>query len=211
MNTEDSELFHRYPALKSCEADLDRAFTVIADAYARGNKVLICGNGGSAADCEHIVGELMKGFRNPRHIPAEHVAKLEVAAGALGAEIAQKMQGALAAISLVSHVSLATAIANDTDADMVFAQQVYGLGRTGDVLLGISTSGNARNVINGVATAKAFGIRSVILTGRTGGALAAIGDVVIRVPADNVVEIQELHLPVYHWLCIELERKFFSS
>jgi len=211
MNTEGSELFQRYPVLKSCEADLDRALAILSDAYASGNKVLICGNGGSAADCEHIVGELMKGFRKPRRIPADHVAKLEAAAGALGTDIGQKMQGALAAISLVSHVSLATAIANDTDADMVFAQQVYGLGRAGDVVLSISTSGNARNVINAVATAKAFGMRSVILTGRTGGALAPMGDVAIRVPADSVVEIQELHLPVYHWLCIELERKFFST
>ena len=192
-------------------AALDRALAILSDAYASGNKVLICGNGGSAADCEHIVGELMKGFRKPRRIPADHVAKLEAAAGALGTDIGQKMQGALAAISLVSHVSLATAIANDTDADMVFAQQVYGLGRAGDVVLSISTSGNARNVINAVATAKAFGMRSVILTGRTGGALAPMGDVAIRVPADSVVEIQELHLPVYHWLCIELERKFFST
>ena len=209
MNTQTSELFARYPILEPCERDLQAALALLTAAYASGNKVLICGNGGSAADCEHIVGELMKGFQKARQISEAHTAQLASAAGELGTTIARQLQGALPAISLVSHVSLGTAVANDTGADLVFAQQVYGYGKPGDVLLGISTSGNARNVINAVATAKAFGLGSVILTGRKGGNVAGMADVAIRVPADTVVEIQELHLPVYHWLCIALEAELF--
>ena len=205
-----SQLFERRPELSRCEIDLRDAIDVLRDAFAAGNKLLICGNGGSAADCEHIVAELMKGFQLPRPISEEDAKKLSQE-GDRGAQIATRLQGALPAISLVSHVALATAIANDITDEMVFAQQVYALGKPGDVLLAISTSGNSKNVIAAVTTAKAFGLRTIALTGARGGQLADITNVAIRVPAESVIEIQELHLPVYHWLCIELESHFFGS
>jgi D-sedoheptulose 7-phosphate isomerase len=204
------KLFERYPVLKACESDLNSALAILTVAYEAGNKLLVCGNGGSAADSEHIVAELMKGFLQPRRISNSDAAHLAESAGPIGTTIAAKLQAALPAVSLVSHVALLSAVANDTAAEMVFAQQVYGLGKPGDILLGITTSGNSSNVINAVAVAKTFGLKTVILTGRSGGAVAPMSDAAIRVPADAVADIQELHLPVYHWLCIELEEKFFG-
>lgn len=204
-----SALLQRYPALAQCDAELHAAREILIRAFERGHKLLVCGNGGSAADCEHLVAELMKGFQKPRRISAEDAAQLSES-GALGASLAQKLQGALPAISLVSHSSLISAVLNDTAGDMVFAQQVYGLGKSGDVLLAISTSGNSGNVLHAVTVAKTFGLRTIALTGRSGGAIASMVDCAIRVPADCVAEIQEFHLPVYHWLAIELERRFFA-
>lgn len=208
MNTRLSSLLDRYPTLQACEPELRSAFDLLAAAYKSGNKLLVCGNGGSAADSEHIVAELMKGFLKRRPISAGDSAKLSEAGGAA---IATRLQGALAAISLPSQMSLLTATANDGDFDMVFAQQVYGLGKSGDVLLAISTSGQSTNICNAVITAKAFGLRSIALTGKSGGDLAPLADVAIKVPSDNVAEIQELHLPVYHWLSTQLEAEFFSE
>jgi D-sedoheptulose 7-phosphate isomerase len=208
VSTGLSLLFERYPVLRACEKELRAAFDALAAVYRSGNKLLVCGNGGSAADSEHIVGELMKGFLKRRPLPAEHAAKLDAAGGN---EIAGRLQGALAAISLPSQMSLLTATANDGDYDLTFAQQVYGLGRPGDALLAISTSGTSRNVCNAVIVAKAFGLKSIALTGRSGGELAPLADVAIKVPSDNVAEIQELHLPVYHWLSTELEAEFFAE
>lgn len=208
MNTRLPSLFHRYPTLQSCERDLRAAFDLLATAFRNGNKLLICGNGGSAADSEHIVAELMKGFLRRRPISPGDAAKLEAAGGK---EIASRLQGTLAAISLPSQMSLLTATANDGDYDLTFAQQVYGLGRAGDVLLAISTSGKSPNVCNAVIVAKAFGVKSIALTGKSGGDLAPLTDIAIKVPADNVAEIQELHLPVYHWLSTELEAEFFAE
>lgn len=205
-----SSLLDRYPVLRPCEADLRAAFDLLAAAFRDGNKLLICGNGGSAADSEHIVGELMKGFLKRRPISPEHAAQLEATGGA-GKEIARRLQGTLAAISLPSQMSLLTAVANDGDFEMVFAQQVYGLGQPGDVLLAISTSGTSKNICNAVIVAKAFGLKSIALTGRSGGDLGTLADVAIKVPSDNVAEIQELHLPVYHWLSTELEAAFFTK
>ena len=206
MNTGLSSLFKRYPTLPACERELRAAFDLLVAAYRNRNKLLVCGNGGSAADSEHIVGELMKGFLKRRPIPADDAAKLETAGGK---EIATRLQGTLAAISLPSQMSLLTATANDGDYDLTFAQQVYGLGRAGDVLLAISTSGKSNNVCNAVIVAKAFGLKSIALTGQSGGDLAPLADIAIKVPSDNVAEIQELHLPVYHWLSTELEAAFF--
>ena len=203
-------LLKRYPVLGDCESPLHAAFELLANAYRNGNKLLVCGNGGSAADSEHIVGELMKGFLKRRPIPAEHAAMLE-RLGDYGKQIAGRLEGALAAISLPSQMSLLTATANDGDYEMTFAQQVYGLGRPGDVLLAISTSGKSRNVCNAVVVAKAYGLKSIGLTGRSGGELAGLADIAIKVPSDDVAEIQELHLPVYHWLSTELEAEFFSE
>jgi D-sedoheptulose 7-phosphate isomerase len=211
MSTRPSSLLKRYPVLVACEKDLTTAFDLLMAAYKNGNKLLVCGNGGSAADSEHIVGELMKGFLKRRPIPAKQVAKLEESGGAAGKAIAARLQGTLAAISLPSQMSLLTATANDGDFDMVFAQQVYGLGRPGDVLLAISTSGRSKNICNAVIVARAFGLKSIALTGKSGGDLAPLADVAIKVPSDNVAEIQELHLPVYHWLSTELEAAFFKS
>ena len=201
-------LFERYPTLQACERELRAAFDLLASSYRSGNKLLVCGNGGSAADSEHIVGELMKGFLKRRPISPADTAKLEAAGGK---EIASRLQGTLAAISLPSQMSLLTATANDGDYDLTFAQQVYGLGRAGDVLLAISTSGKSKNVCNAVIVAKAFGLKSIALTGKSGGELAPLADVAISVPSDNVAEIQELHLPVYHWLSTELEAEFFPE
>jgi len=201
-------LFERYPVLRACEEQLRAAFEALAAAYRSGNKLLVCGNGGSAADSDHIVAELMKGFLKRRPIPAGDAAKLEAVGGK---EIASRLQGTLAAISLPSQMSLLTATANDGDFDMTFAQQVYGLGRAGDVLLAISTSGKSKNVSNAVIVAKAFGVKSIALTGKSGGDLAPLADIAIKVPSDSVAEIQELHLPVYHWLSTELEATFFSE
>jgi len=208
VNTSLPSLFSRHPTLQSCERDLRAAFDLLAAAYRSGNKLLICGNGGSAADSEHIVAELMKGFLKRRPIPAEDAAKLATVGGK---ELASRLQGALPAISLPSQMSLLTAVANDGDYGLTFAQQVYGLGRAGDVLLAISTSGKSSNVCNAVIVAKAFGLKSIALTGRSGGDLAPLADIAIKVPSDNVAEIQELHLPVYHWLSTELEAEFFSE
>ncbi len=204
-------LFQRYRTLEACEKELRAAFDLLGAAFKNGNKLLVCGNGGSAADSEHIVGELMKGFLKRRPISAEHAAKLEAAGGTAGKEIASRLQGTLAAISLPSQMSLLTATANDGDYDLTFAQQVYGLGQSGDVLLAISTSGRSKNVCNAVIVAKAFGLKSIALTGHSGGDLALLADVAIKVPSDNVAEIQELHLPVYHWLSTELEAAFFTE
>ncbi len=211
MNHHLSRLFERYPLLKPCAEDLTSALGLLVSAYQNGSKLLVCGNGGSAADSEHIVAELMKGFLKPRPIPSLHAERLEEAGQGVGRTIAKRLQGTLAAISLPSQVSLTSATANDIDYDMVFAQQVYGLGREGDVLLGLSTSGNSNNVINAVIVAKAFGLKTIALTGRAGGELAPLADVAIKVPADNIAEVQELHLPVYHWLSTELEAKFFDE
>jgi D-sedoheptulose 7-phosphate isomerase len=211
MSTRLASLLQRYRALEACEKDLIAAFDLLLAAYKNGNKLLVCGNGGSAADSEHIVGELMKGFLKRRPISAEQVAKLEASGGEAGKVIANRLQGTLAAISLPSQMSLLTATANDGDFDMVFAQQVYGLGKPGDVLLAISTSGSSKNICNAVIVARAFGLTTIALTGKSGRDLAPLVDVAIKAPSDDVVEIQELHLPVYHWLSTELEAAFFPE
>ena len=211
MNTQLPRLLERYPILSPCADSLRSAFEILVAAYQGGSKLLVCGNGGSAADSEHIVAELMKGFLKRRPISAEDTAKLEESGGAAGKAIGARLQGTLAAISLPSQMSLLTATANDGDFDMVFAQQVYGLGKPGDVLLAISTSGRSKNIGNAVTVAKAFGLKSIALTGKSGGDLAPLADVAIKVPSDNVAEIQELHLPVYHWLSTELEATFFPE
>ena len=211
MNNHLSRFLEHYPILKPCEKELSSALDLLVAAYRAGNKLLVCGNGGSAADSEHIVAELMKGFLKRRPISSSQVARLEAADETNGKAIALRLQGALAAISLASPISLTSAIGNDIDFEMIFAQQVYGLGRPGDVLLGISTSGNSKNVSNAVIVAKAFGLKSIALTGQSGGDLAPLADLAIKVPADKVAEIQELHLPVYHWLSTELEETFFPE
>jgi D-sedoheptulose 7-phosphate isomerase len=202
----------RHPALTECEAELRAALALLGDCFAGGGKLLLCGNGGSAADCEHIAGELMKGFVLPRRLSADLCERLYASAGEEeGSRLAAKLQRGLPCVPLTGMPSLATAVANDLDASLVFAQQVLALGRPGDCLLGISTSGNAANVVAAFHVARALDMRTVALTGRTGGRLAPLADVAVRVPADATPDVQELHLPAYHALCLALEERFFGG
>lgn len=203
-------LVSRYPELTACLADIQAAFDLLRATFQRGGKILVCGNGGSAADSEHIVGELMKGYRLPRPLPDAARRRILEAWPEEGAYLADHLQGALPAISLVSQSALLSAFANDVAADMVYAQQVYGYGRPGDALIAISTSGNAANVLHAVQVGRALGLGTIGLTGRDGGRLKAVCDVTIRVPADSTPAIQERHLPIYHTLCALLEEAFFA-
>ncbi len=209
MNEILDALVQRAPGLNECAADIQAAFELLAATYRNGGKLLICGNGGSAADSEHIVGELMKGYLAKRPLPDALRQKFNAVFPDDGAYLADHLQGALPAISLVSQSSLLTAFANDVAADMIFAQQVYGYGRPGDVLLAISTSGNAANVVRATQVARVMGIHPIGLTGRRGGALKGLCDIAIRVPADETPFIQEYHIAVYHTLCAMLESEFF--
>lgn len=204
------ELISTYPELEVCVPDIQSAFETLRTCFRGGGKLLTCGNGGSAADAEHIVGELMKGYLLKRVVPESARAKLLAANPQDGDYLATHLQGALPAISLVSQTSLLSAIANDTAADMAYAQQVYAYGREGDSLFGISTSGNARNVIRAMQVARAMGLHTIVLTGPTGGALKPVCDVCICVPAENTPAIQERHLPIFHVLCAMLEEEFFA-
>lgn len=204
-------LIARYSALEACRADLIKAVEVICASYRQGHKLLVCGNGGSAADAEHIVGELMKGFLLKRKIDDVMYAKMKKVCPAEADYLRDNLQGALPAISLVDEIGLNTAFANDQAPDLSFAQQVLGIGNAGDVLLGISTSGNSTNVIYAVQMAKVRDVKSIVLTGRSGGKLKPLADVAICVPDDETYRIQEYHLPVYHMLCIAAEQEFFGA
>ena len=204
-------LITRYPDLNPIATDIDRAYATLLECFQNGGKALLCGNGGSAADCEHIVGELMKGYLSPRPLPAAVRESILAACPDDGDYLASHLQGALPAVSLVSQVSLTSAIANDVAADMVFAQQVYGYGRPGDVLLAISTSGNSRNVLRAAQVARALGLRAIGFTGHTGGALRALCSVCVCVPPQATAEVQERHLAIYHALCGMLEAAIFGA
>jgi len=204
-------LIQRYPALISCQPDIIAAFEMLVDSYKNQCKLLVCGNGGSAADSDHIVGELMKGFMKKREIPALTREKLSSLYGDEGLYLAENLQGALPAISLTQQGALATAFSNDVNPSMVFAQQVYGYGQSGDVLIGLSTSGNSDNVLNAIKIAKLIGLKTIGLTGESGGMMRELCDITICVPSNVTPEIQEYHLPIYHTLCIMLEEVFFGS
>lgn len=196
------ELMARYPQLMGCADEIGKTFNVLLTCYRNGGKVLTCGNGGSAADAEHIVGELLKKFRKHRDIGSEVAVKLPP-------ELVAKLEGALPAVSLVSMSGVLTAFANDVAWETAFAQQVYGLGNSGDVLIALSTSGNSANCVNAALVAKAKGLKVIAMTGAGGGRLAALADAAIRVPETETYKIQELHLPVYHALCAALESNLF--
>lgn len=206
-----ARMITRYPDLAPCRDDVARAFTLLESAFREGRKALFCGNGGSAADCEHIVAELMKGYLLPRPVPTAMRHALQTVSPEGSAYLADHLQGALPAISLVSQVSLLTAYANDVAADMIFAQQVYGYGRSGDVVVGISTSGNSRNVIHALQVARAAGLHTLGFTGAGGGAMAPLCDVLVQVPAQATADVQERQLPIYHALCAMLEEAFFGA
>ncbi len=203
-------LIKRYPELNICREDIINAYRTLETCFENGGKLLIAGNGGSAADSEHMAGELMKRFRIPRPVSREFSKKMCDVDKEIGASLSKNLECSLMAIPLVAHEALTTAYINDVDGLGVFAQQLFGYGRGGDVFLGISTSGNSKNIINAAVVAKASGIKIIGLTGRTGGRLAEFSDVAVCVPRDETYLIQELHLPVYHCLCMMLEEHFFG-
>lgn len=203
-------LITRYPQLSVCQDDIVAAYNILETCYSSDHKLLIAGNGGSAADSEHIAGELMKRFETPRPCPPEFAERLVAIDPVRGENLARNLERGLMAIPLVAHEALTTAYINDVDGLGVFAQQLYGFGRPGDVFLGISTSGNSKNVMSATVVARALGIKVIGLTGATGGELARVADVCIRVPETRTYKIQELHLPVYHALCLMLEDRFFG-
>jgi D-sedoheptulose 7-phosphate isomerase len=204
-------LLQRYPALEVCRRSITEAYRLMEACYRRDGKLLIAGNGGSAADAEHIAGELMKRFRTPRPVTPEFAETLKAVDPVRGAELAKNLERSLMAIPLVAHEALSTAYINDVDGLGVFAQQLFGFGRPGDVFLGISTSGNSKNVMSAAVVARAMGIRVIGLTGADGGELARFADVAVRVPERETYRIQELHLPVYHCWCLMLEDRFFGK
>jgi len=203
------ELIRRYPALEPASADIGAAFDALAGSFEKGGKLLIAGNGGSAADAEHIVGELMKGFAKKRNLPDSLARGLASVDSEIAEYLVPRLQPGLPAIALSAHSALATATANDIDGAAVFAQQVLAYGNEGDVFLGISTSGNSKNVLCAAACAKAKGMKVIALTGGAGGALRRLADVSIVVGESETYKVQELHLPVYHCLCMMLEDRFF--
>lgn len=204
-------LMERYPILEICREDIIKAYEILEECYENDHKLLIAGNGGSAADAEHIAGELMKRFKTSRPVPNSFAERLVAVDGTRGPELSKNLERSLMAIPLVAHEALTTAYINDVDGLGVFAQQLYGFGRSGDVFLGISTSGNSRNVMYATVVARALGIKVIGLTGRDGGELGRVADVSIRVPEVETYMIQELHLPVYHCLCLMLEDRFFCD
>lgn len=203
-------LMERYPTLEVCKQDIINAYLIMEECYERGGKLLVAGNGGSAADSEHIAGELMKRFKIQRPVSDEYAKKLVEIDPERGPDLAKNLERSLMAIPLVAHEALTTAYINDVDGLGVFAQQLMGFGREGDVFLGISTSGNSKNIMNATVVARASGIKVIGLTGATGGELAAVSDVAVKVPETETYMIQELHLPVYHCLCLMLEDRFFG-
>ena len=204
-------LIERYPLLAECRESLINAYLIMEESYENGGKLLVAGNGGSAADSEHIVGELMKGFKLPRHLSSEMCEKLKAVDSDMGETLGKNLQGALPAIALDGHPALTTAYMNDVEPLLCFAQQVNGFGNTGDVFLGISTSGNSKNVLYAATIAKAKGLKVIGLTGHKNNKLEDLANVTVKVPETETYMIQELHLPVYHCWCLMLEDKFFGN
>lgn len=204
-------LLHRYPALKPIRQQIINAYGIMEESFLKGGKLLIAGNGGSAADSEHIAGELMKRFKTPRPVSDEFAERLKRVDEKRGAQLAKNLERSLMAIPLVAHEALSTAYINDVDGLGVFAQQLFGYGKAGDVFLGISTSGNSKNVMSATVVARAAGIKVIGLTGENGGELAQVADVAVKVPGTETYMIQELHLPVYHCWCLMLEERFFGE
>ena len=204
-------LILRYPQLIVAKDCIVEAYQILEESYTNDGKLLVAGNGGSAADAEHIVGELMKGFVNPRKLEAEYSDALITVNKELGRVLSENLQGALPAIALDGHLALTTAYLNDCEPLLCFAQQVNGYGRKSDVFLGISTSGNSRNILYAATVAKSKGMKVIGLTGEKDSKLSEISDTCIQVPETETYKIQELHLPVYHCLCLMLEDTFFGK
>ena len=194
-------LYKHYPELSGIKNDIDRVVKMCVECYKNGGKIMIAGNGGSASDAEHIVGELMKGFLLKRPVTDERIP----------AELASKLQGSLPAICLSGGVALPTAYANDVDGEYTVAQTLYGLGKPGDIFIAISTSGNAKNLYHAAELAKCLGIKTVAMTGEAGGKLAPICDAALKVPSSETYRVQEYHLPVYHHICAAVEAEMFGE
>ncbi len=204
-----NELLNCYPQLGECKVVLKEATAAMIDCYKNSGKILLCGNGGSCADCDHIVGELMKGFLKKRPLSTEQKAKMTNLSPALDEETLNKLQGGLPAIALPSITALNSAFCNDVDPELIYAQSVMAMGKIGDVLIAMTTSGNAKNVFAAAKVAKGLGLTVIGLTGKGGGKLSEIADICIRVPETETFKVQELHLPVYHYLCAATEEVFF--
>lgn len=211
MEQHIDELIKRYPVLETNRNSILCAYEMMKACFNAGGKLLVAGNGGSAADAEHIVSELMKGFILQRKVSEDFCQELKIVHNEMGSELSQKLQGALPTIALNNHSSLNTAILNDVDGDILFAQQVLGYGNKGDILLTISTSGNSRDILYAAVTAKAKGVKVIALTGNGGGRLSEFADVCIMVSESETYRIQELHLPIYHCLCRMLETFFWGE
>ena len=204
-----NELFARYPALRACEKEIADARDALIACYEGGGKVLLCGNGGSCADCDHIVGELMKGFLKKRPLSEERRAEMQKNY-AVDDGILSKLQAGLPAVSLPAITGLNSAFCNDVDPELIYAQSVLGLGKAGDILIALSTSGNAKNVAAAVSVAKSIGMTVIGMTGEKGGRLREMADITVNVPERETFKVQELHLPVYHYLCAAVEAHFFD-
>ncbi|HAF86449.1 MAG TPA: phosphoheptose isomerase [Sphaerochaeta sp.] len=209
MKTGLQELLQRYPQLSSIKAELSEAADLLRQSVSDKGKILVCGNGGSSSDADHIVGELMKRFIKDRPIAQELQESLKKVDPEKGAMLASSLEGSIPAICLSAHTALSTAFGNDVDSSISYAQQVNGYGASGDVFWGLSTSGNAKNVLNAAIVAKAKGLKVLGMTGESGGLLKDLCDVCIRVPERETFKVQELHLPIYHWLCIYLESLYW--
>ena len=206
-----NELLKRHPSLAENKDDITKATDAIISCYENGGKVLLCGNGGSCADCEHIVGELMKGFLKLRPISEDKKVEMKANSPIIDDEILSKLQCGLPAISLPSMTALNSAFCNDVDPELIYAQPLMALGNKGDILIAISTSGNSKNVFGAVKVAKALGVTVIGLTGKTGGKLREHSDICICAPETETFKIQELHLPIYHYICAEVEAHFFEK
>lgn len=202
-------LIERYPVLASIEEDIVNGYLLLEECYKNGGKVMVAGNGGSASDAEHIVGELMKRFCKKRVVSEEFANRLISVDKERGTLLAQNLECSLPAISLTCHSSLSTAYINDVDGYGVFAQQLFGFAKSGDVFIGISTSGNSKNIMNATVVARAMGVKILGLTGCHGGELATVADVSVKAPEKETYKVQELHLPIYHCWCLMLEDRFF--
>ena len=205
------QLIERYLALSVCENDIRQAAKAIINSYEKGGKLLVAGNGGSAADSDHITGELLKSFVKIRKPESEFLSKLKEIDQDTGSYLSDKLQGSLPAIALTNQSALMTASLNDVDGNVMFAQQVNGFGKPEDVFLGITTSGNSADVIYATVVAKAKGLKTIALTGKTGGKIKDLADITIIVPSNETFMIQEYHLPVYHALCLEIEEHFWKE
>jgi len=205
------DLINRYDALQDCYHAIYQTIDLLIASYQHGHKLLVCGNGGSAADADHIVGELMKGFLLPRTLNNNIQEQLNLMFPETAEYLITNLQAPLPAISLVGQTALSTAFSNDKATDLLFAQQVLGYGNKGDVLIAISTSGNSKNVIYAAQMAKFKGMKIISLTGSSGGQLKQLSDVLINAPAEETFKIQEYHLPIYHAICACVENDFFSE
>ena len=205
------DIYNRYEVLSTAKTDIENAKETLISSFESGGKLLLCGNGGSSADCDHIVGELMKGFLSKRPLTEEQKQAMISNAGDIDREWLSSLQGALPAISLPSAAALNTAVCNDVNPELMYAQQLMGLGKKGDVLFCISTSGNSKNVCAAAVVGKALGVTVIGLTGKSGGKLKEIADICICAPETETYKVQELHLPIYHYICAEIEKHFFND